>query len=107
MTIEIEEAIARIRDHQIVHKMYEPRAIYISEALDLAIEALERESKTGRWIRHDTGHSIYYDCSLCGCVAPSTEMADKILWKMANYCPDCGSKMKKEDEDEWKTEPIN
>ena len=36
-----EEAIARIRDHMVVHKMNEPRAIYISEALDMAIKALE------------------------------------------------------------------
>lgn len=38
-----EEAIARIKDHKIVHKMNEPRAIYISEALDMAIKALEQE----------------------------------------------------------------
>ena len=38
-----EEAIARIRDHKIVHEMNEPRAIYISEALDMAIKALEQE----------------------------------------------------------------
>ena len=50
----------------------------------------------GQWIKHDTGHSIYYNCSLCGCAAPCTETADKILWKMANYCPDCGAKMKSE-----------
>lgn len=37
----IDEAIARIREHKIVHKMNEPRAIYISEALDMAIKALE------------------------------------------------------------------
>ena len=36
-----EEAIERIRDHKIVHKMNEPRAIYISEALDIAIKGLE------------------------------------------------------------------
>ena len=36
-----EEAIARIKDHMIVHKMNEPRAIYISEALNMAISALE------------------------------------------------------------------
>lgn len=51
------------------------------------------QPKMGRWIKHDTGHSIYYDCSLCSCVAPCTETANKILWKMANYCPDCGAKM--------------
>jgi hypothetical protein len=39
-----EEAIARIKNHKIVHKMNEPRAIYISEALDMAVEALEQES---------------------------------------------------------------
>ena len=38
-----EEAIARIKNHKIAHKMNEPRAIYISEALDMAVEALERE----------------------------------------------------------------
>lgn len=38
-----EEAIARIREHKIIHKMGEPRAIYISEALDIAIKALMRE----------------------------------------------------------------
>lgn len=41
-----EEAIARIREHKIVHKMNEPRAIHISEALDMAIEALEQEPKS-------------------------------------------------------------
>lgn len=38
-----EEAIARIKDHKAVHKMNEPKAIYISEALDIAIEALEQQ----------------------------------------------------------------
>lgn len=38
-----EETIARIKDHKIVHKMNEPRAILISEALDMAIKALEQE----------------------------------------------------------------
>lgn len=42
-----EEAIARIKNHKIVHKMNEPRAIYISEALDMAIKALEQEPE---WI---------------------------------------------------------
>ena len=67
------------------------------EAMMMAIKALEQEPKTGRWVKHDTGYNIYYDCSLCGCVAPCTETADKILWKLSNYCPDCGTKMKKEE----------
>ena len=38
-----EEAIARLKNHKIAHNMNEPRAIYISEALDMAIQALEQE----------------------------------------------------------------
>lgn len=38
-----EEAIARIKNHKIAHKMNEPREQYISEALDMAIKALEQE----------------------------------------------------------------
>lgn len=53
--------------------------------------------KTGKWVKHDTGHSIYYDCSLCSCVAPCTETADKILWKLSNYCPNCGAEMESEE----------
>ena len=38
----IDEAIERIKDHKIVHKMNEPRAICISKALDMANNALEQ-----------------------------------------------------------------
>ena len=57
---------------------------------------LEQKPKTGHWIKHDTGHSIYYDCSLCSCIAPYTETADNTLWIMTKYCPDCGTKMESE-----------
>lgn len=53
-----EEAIARIKDHKIVHKMNEPRAIYISEALDMAIEALNREPCEDCISREDTLNKI-------------------------------------------------
>lgn len=35
-----EEAVARIQNHKIVHKMNDSRAIYISEALDMATKSL-------------------------------------------------------------------
>lgn len=38
-----EEAIARIKGHKAIHKMDEPRAIYISEALDMALDALKQQ----------------------------------------------------------------
>ena len=34
------EAIERIKDHMFIHKMNEPRAIHITQALKLAIKAL-------------------------------------------------------------------
>ena len=36
------EAIKRIQEHMIIHKMNEPKAIYISEALNMTIKALEQ-----------------------------------------------------------------
>lgn len=35
------EAIARIKDHMIVHALNEERAVYITQALNMAIKALE------------------------------------------------------------------
>lgn len=45
--------------------------------------------KKGKWIKHKD----YYDCSLCSCLAPCTETADSFIWKLSNYCPDCGAEM--------------
>lgn len=39
--MEKEEAIRRIRDHMKIHRLYEPQAVYINEAFELAIKALE------------------------------------------------------------------
>lgn len=38
-----EEAIARIKDHIEIHKLYEKNAVKITEALEMAIKALEQE----------------------------------------------------------------
>ena len=57
-----------------------------------------QEPKTGHWIKHNTpNNTYYYDCSLCGCVAPCTETADSYLWKLSNFCPDCGARMESEE----------
>lgn len=61
-----------------------------------ALPPITPKQKTGHWIEHDTGHNIYYDCSLCGCLAPCTETADSFIWKLSKYCPDCGAKMESE-----------
>ena len=59
-----------------------------------ALPPAQPEQKRGRWVKHDTGHSIYYVCSLCGCVAPCTEVSDSFIWKLSAYCPDCGADMR-------------
>lgn len=43
-----EEAIKRIKIHMLIHRMAEDRAVYITEALNMAIEALETQSQ--KWI---------------------------------------------------------
>lgn len=43
-----EEAIARIKDHMSVHKIYEERAVKITEALNMAISALQQSEQ--RWV---------------------------------------------------------
>ena len=60
----------------------------------ISAQALEQEPKMGHWVKHNTSNNTYYyDCSLCGCVAPCTETADGCLWKLSNFCPNCGAKM--------------
>ena len=41
----IDEAIARIREHIAIHKTKEPRVVFISKALNMAIHALEMQKK--------------------------------------------------------------
>lgn len=43
-----EEAIARIKDHMVIHKKNEPRAVLISEALEMAIAALKAQPEIVR-----------------------------------------------------------
>lgn len=79
------EAITRIREHKIIHKMDEPRAIYISEALDMAIKALENQ-KIGHWIENAPEWQNIdppYICSECG----------NFHLRKTNYCDQCGAKM--------------
>ena len=86
-----EEAIARIREHKIIHKMNEPRAIYISEALDMGIKALENQ-KTGHWVEIDDYPHEDFECDCCGGKVYGTEEP----YEEYKYCPNCGAKMKGE-----------
>jgi hypothetical protein len=125
-----EEAIARIKDHKIVHKMNEPRAIYISEALDMAIKALEQEPCNDCVSRQDalncfkidnTKGDVWYALKELPPVTPKQRTGhwittrtfmhdgefycDKCNCDAPNnekwdYCPNCGVKMVEPQESE-------
>lgn len=59
-----------------------------AEAFDMAIEALEKEPKHGKWIEDDTIQHKYFKCSNCG--------IGQFNWGEDNYCRNCGAKMDKE-----------
>lgn len=62
-----------------------------------AVKTIEQEPRKGKWIKHNTpSNTYYYDCSLCGCAAPCIEFADSYLWKLSNFCPDCGADMRED-----------
>ena len=84
-----EEAIKRIQEHMIIHEKNEPRAIYITKALQMAIEALEQQPKKGHWERRLVD---YKKCSECGHIVN--------FYRKYNYCPNCGAKMVEPQESE-------
>lgn len=75
------------------YKLRIPPTVYYDLLADVREVEEEQEPRRGHWIKHDTPNSTYYDCSHCGCVAPCTEFADSYLWKLSNFCPDCGRRM--------------
>lgn len=88
-----EEAIKNIKEHCYFANLI-PQA---KEALDMAIEALEREPKTGHWIRNEkqgvqaVGYLTYH-CSECGREICSKYHGKISLLKEYPYCH-CGAKM--------------
>ena len=79
------EAIYRIQDHMRVHRLYEPNAFLINEALNLAIKALhEREPKPP--IRNKTiaEFGTIWKCGRC----------ERAIDKGDAYCVWCGQAVK-------------
>ena len=84
------EAIRRLEDHLEVHRRREPRSIYISEALEMAMKSLEG-GPTAHWINYKDEHQ----CSNCR----EFVIAEPNAWEddMFEYCPHCGAKMGESD----------
>lgn len=64
----------------------------LSDALDMAIKALEQQPKTGRWIdiQYFKADDTYYrpKCPFCS-IEPK---------EYSNYCPNCGARMEEAEE---------
>lgn len=71
--------------------LYSQDEPYNRQAFNMAIEALQ-ERKTGKWVRADSYNT--FKCSVCGNFlnfhGVNAGRGD------ANYCPNCGAKMKED-----------
>lgn len=87
--MKLEEAIGRIKEHKIKHFGQEPRAIYITKALDIAIKSLEKQ--ISKKVIYEDDEQDFIRCPNC-----NYELADMddYYYEKYNYCPNCGQKIK-------------
>lgn len=85
-----EEAIRRIKDHMRVHRIGEYPHMMLAEALNMAIEAVEKQiPKAPNWIKYnisadlDPFPDIRYQCPVCY----------KSFKEEYDECPNCGQKL--------------
>lgn len=112
------EAISRIKDHMEIHRLKEPRAIYITVALSMAITALkevqqyreigtveecrkavEKQEPKNPEIYTDTVQTIngsfqrdVFECPVCG------EYICNVEDEIPRYCSSCGQKLEESEE---------
>lgn len=102
------EAISRIKDHMEIHRLKEPRAIYITVALSMAIsalkeiqqyreigtvkecrEAVEKQRPKKPVLRNDNG-KLRKSCPVCGC----------FFSPLSRSCPKCVQAILQENKDD-------
>ena len=89
----VEEAIERINEHIAIHRYNEPQAIRIAEALQMGIDALEKQVPKIVRIGHEYLNKyrhVFY-CPNC----KHMDVGDVEKW---HYCPLCGQALKMEGE---------
>lgn len=78
--------------HAIVGKEIKHFIIADDEVIN---EKLTQERKVGKWLVKDNGNGgKYVECPFCGALAPSTEFADRTVWKYSKFCYDCGNELR-------------
>ena len=92
--IEINEAIGRIKEHIEVHYAKEPRAIYVSEALYMGIDALNLKEKLKPVPFKRTAHDF---CNgYCETTGRNCEFLNQYNheYQYTDYkCPSCGKRV--------------
>lgn len=67
------------------------------EAINMGIEALEQESKTGHWIKYGIPRcgEQHYKCTSCEYYINFGQWGE-VYTKQFKYCPNCGARMESE-----------
>lgn len=82
------EAVRRIKEHNRIHNKKERQAILITEALNMAVKALEKQIPMKPKYRYIRGSGFPY-CPVCD---------ENVLCD--SYCPKCGQKIDWSDEND-------
>lgn len=82
-----EETIKRIKIHNEHHSRKEPFSIYITEALNMAINALEKQIPKKPLNIEETKYKVSYKCPMCGTVHVNEWCGTN--WKLS-FCSICG-----------------
>lgn len=95
------EAIRRIIEHNRIHSKKEPQAILITEALDMAVEALEKQIPKKsivtkhQYILKSSGEIKGYKLTHCPYCWEDKKVGyfDSLVDKNVKYCRRCGQKL--------------
>lgn len=85
-SMEIKEAIKRIKEHIEIHYAKEPRAIYVSEALYMGIDALKKQMPVKPIGKHTS-----YKCPVCDRRVRSGKGSSS--FGIDHFCQRCGQKI--------------
>ena len=81
------EAIRRIKEHNRIHSKKEPQAILITEAMNVAVEALEKQIPKKPDIHHCEENGVYATLSCCPTYGDIVEV------EYNKCCGNCGQKL--------------